>query len=427
MPREREARTASYALLDSRWRVRVPGREALRLAFSSCNGCEDADVGQPNDLPDRNERWRHLAGRHARTPFHLLIQGGDQFYADQVWNVVAELRRLTRRLHVADRAHQISEEATEQVADFYFQRHTELWAQEDLRPVLACIPSVMMWDDHDIYDGYGSHPPSWETSAAHRAVFAEARNAFRLFQLGLGPDDELPGALAPDASHYSWCYRIGDTGILAPDLRATRTFEQVMSPEAWDAVERALDGLRDCRTVVIVSTVPIVNLNVAAAERVVSFLPSRLRFMNDLHDQWQSAAHRRSWQRILQGLLDLAARPGMTVVVLSGEIHLAAGGIARRDDTQVWQLTSSGIAHPRPSSLPTRLMEWVARRKIRLPGGIETSMIRFPESGRIYRADRNWLELDIASQAAPAATWHFDRDPRCSTRRLGVASPADRG
>ena len=59
---------------------------ALRLAYASCNGGEDER--KAHGLPGgRDAMWRHLAARHARAPFHLLVMGGDQIYADALWDL----------------------------------------------------------------------------------------------------------------------------------------------------------------------------------------------------------------------------------------------------------------------------------------------------------------------------------------------------
>ena len=39
-------------------------------------------------VDDKNERWRDLGNKHASSPFHLLLLGGDQLYADSIWEAV---------------------------------------------------------------------------------------------------------------------------------------------------------------------------------------------------------------------------------------------------------------------------------------------------------------------------------------------------
>jgi hypothetical protein len=418
LARATAGRTATYRLDARTFTIAIPGGGRLHFGFTSCNGHEDADLGQPNDLPDRNAMWARLAGVHARDPLHLLLQGGDQLYADPVWQVVPALRKLLNRFTVASPSDRFEPATAAEVDDYFFQRYTELYAQPEMAGVLASVPSLMMWDDHDIYDGYGSHPPAWQRSAVHRGVFAAAARHFRLFQLGLAEDETAPAFYSGDRTHFGWSHRIDDIGIVAPDLRSTRTFERVMSDHAWREFESLLETMRDCRTLVLISTVPIVNADVGLAERLFSILPASVQYRNDLRDQWQSPAHRDEWRRMLALLLDLAERSGVRVLVLSGEIHLAAAGTARRGEAVLRQLISSGIAHPPLGRFATRLLDRFAAGRWRLPDGIVLEMLRLA-AGRIYKADRNWLELDLATAAPPVARWHFERDPEPTTLSCG--------
>ena len=62
-----------------------------RIAYTACNGTEDEDVFSQQNLP-RNARWGHLNGLHRTRPFHLLLHGGDQLYADALWNECPSLK-----------------------------------------------------------------------------------------------------------------------------------------------------------------------------------------------------------------------------------------------------------------------------------------------------------------------------------------------
>ncbi len=55
------------------------------MAYTACNGNEGPQAWACGQ--ERNERWLHLAAEHAARPFHLLLQGGDQPYADALWRI----------------------------------------------------------------------------------------------------------------------------------------------------------------------------------------------------------------------------------------------------------------------------------------------------------------------------------------------------
>jgi hypothetical protein len=98
-PIERTPSDREYCIGEQTYRVHVPAAgAALHIAFTACNGSERDDVW--TDLNDRNAMWLDLAQEHSQNPFHLLLQGGDQLYADPIWRKVPALsawRRLPLR------------------------------------------------------------------------------------------------------------------------------------------------------------------------------------------------------------------------------------------------------------------------------------------------------------------------------------------
>jgi hypothetical protein len=54
---------------------------------------------------------------------------------------------------------------------------------------------LMMWDDHDIFDGWGSYPEEQQNSPVYRDIWEQAREHFRLFQLQAADDRGLPSGM----------------------------------------------------------------------------------------------------------------------------------------------------------------------------------------------------------------------------------------
>ncbi|MGM0561404.1 MAG: alkaline phosphatase D family protein [Pseudomonadota bacterium] len=410
-PRAVADHEAAYQIGNASWIVAVPGRDrGLHIAFTACNGSEAGDLDHP--VAGRNHLWDRLQDAHRVTSFHLLLQGGDQLYADPVWNKVPELARRVKNQKPDTLGPQVKQETISAIQDYYFDRYLRLWSQKELAPLLASIPSLMMWDDHDIFDGWGSHPPEWQASEPYKSVFEGARSAFRIFQLGLPPEGESDsqnnGFFSRSLSHFGWVYRVGDTGFLAPDLRSTRTKQQVMSPAAWQGFEAALDHLDGCRNLVLLSSVPLINLDLSVLERLMVWIPQQQDYQDDLRDQWQSFAHRREWTRMMSQLFLYAKRNDARILVTSGEIHLGAFGRASNGQQLIHQLISSGIVHPPPPQTFAKALSLLSRIFKPSTRGIRTHMQAIPGFGRRYLAERNWLELDLPSQAGPRARWHAE-------------------
>ncbi|CAF4963105.1 unnamed protein product, partial [Rotaria socialis] len=54
----------------------------------------------------------------------------------------------------------ITKEAAQEIEQYYFNNYTEHWERRpEMKQALGSVPSLMMWDDHDIFDGAGSYPP----------------------------------------------------------------------------------------------------------------------------------------------------------------------------------------------------------------------------------------------------------------------------
>ncbi len=412
-------RGATYAIGERTWRLYLPGDDHLRIAFTACNGLEEGDCLGTVD-PNRNERWRHLGTEHARSPFHLLIQGGDQIYADDVWREVPYLaawRKRGRRTRVTA---PFPPEAAAAAADFYFDHYCRLWAQQDIAPIVASIPSLMMWDDHDIFDGWGSHSPDLQHCPVFLGLGAIAREHFALFQLAASPNALPAGFGDPAGGHFGWSFTMGGIGILAPDLRSERTRHQVLSESSWLWLNEALEALGHCRRVFLVSTVPVLNVDLSPLERMVAFLPAgRHLYQDDFRDQWRSYGHRQEWQRLLACLLDFSQRTQTPVTILSGEIHLGAAGFVERDSTRIYQLISSGIVHHAPPQLMASCFDLLGRGTRRVAPGTQLRMLPLPGLGQRYLAARNWLALECPAASALQAQWHSAGRP--STMEMIIA------
>lgn len=67
-----------------------------------------------------------------------------------------------RWLEIPDKGKKYSAPFTPQmaadVAAYYFHHYCIHWSYGALGECTRCIPQVMTWDDHDLFDGWGSYP-----------------------------------------------------------------------------------------------------------------------------------------------------------------------------------------------------------------------------------------------------------------------------
>lgn len=371
----------------------------LAIAFVSCNGQENGDEDRTHE--DRDVMWRRLADEHARRPFVLLLQGGDQLYADEAVQSHPDVARWGE-LPLAERPGVAwTEEMAQAVSAYFFRRYLAAMQQAAMRHLGARVPTLMIWDDHDIFDGWGSHPPELQESAVAQGIFRCAREMFVLFQLGAAPE-RLPSTCL-DASGRSFTQGALFPGlsVVLPDLRSERRPDRVMGDAGWAAFEAALRQAPEGARCLVVSSVPALGPRLSLLEALLDFYPGQQRYEDDLRDQWQSRAHRDEWARFLQALEREQVERGAPVTVLSGEIHLATRGEMRlRDGSVMHQLVASGITHPKPPAILGIGLGALSRLGHSPLPGRPIRIRALPGRRPIYTADRNYLVVERR-----AGTW----------------------
>jgi phosphodiesterase/alkaline phosphatase D-like protein len=287
----------------------------------------------------------------------FAILAGDQIYADDV------------------EARVLKEDKPEKRREHYFKIYKEFWNDVNYRRVLCRMPAFLMWDDHDITDGWGSREDSFEAKdsgefkASWRALLGTAKEMFALMQASRNP-----AQLAPE-SGFDTCFRVGKAGFVLADLRSSRNIRhaseyvngektwvgRIWKPEQLEAIKKWIDRERNnLDTLFFVSTV-VFSHGAPSIEQfilkiwfhVIDFvnLADRLRFFkkqlalfnskvgdlrDDINDSWGSDANRKEAGRVLDFLFDLenpAEAPNSTpqapvfekeplnVIILSGDIH----------------------------------------------------------------------------------------------------------
>lgn len=414
----------------------IPAQGAApTCAYTSCNGFSDAKMIKRVREP--NAMWRRMAERHGARAHHLLLMGGDQVYSDSMWDEVDALRAW--RALPADAREQapFTETLRAQVDAFYFRLYLERWRQPAVAAMLAQAPSVMMWDDHDIFDGWGSYPEAQQHSPVYQGIYSVARHYFRLFQLHAA-DDACVALRLPGQPGYSQGLRVGDCAILVLDLRSERSRTRVMSDEAWQAAYTWLEEQHGCRHLFVMSSIPVVHPDFSTLEALLCALPGQPALQDDLQDHWLSRTHRQERLRLVHRLLDWAQARHTRVTLLSGDVHVAALGViesarhqssgAPANAAVINQLTSSGIVHPAPPAMALFYLEQVGGRVETVDRGITATMYPFPGTAHRYIGARNYLSLEPDTGPASGhriwANWWVEGEPQPYTKAIHPVAPA---
>jgi hypothetical protein len=412
-----------YRCNNASHRFHVPARHhAPSLGYVSCNGFSDLRVKKSLKAPQA--LWSRLARLHEQTdrvdttafgPLHLLLMGGDQVYSDDLWTALPELLAWTelpwpQRIRAPFTASMRSALQTH-----YTRLYLDHWSQPEQAAVLASVPTVMMWDDHDIIDGWGSHPVELHDCEVFQGIFATAKAAFELFQrqmLGARPPATLPEQL-----HHNSAYRFGSTGLLVLDMRSERRprrgdvdatggllhAEQVMSEQSWRAVYHWLDqhatGAGGMKHLYVMSSIPVVHPSFELLEKMLGIFPGQQSLEDDLRDHWTSPPHKAERLRLIHRLLK-ASENGTRVTILSGDVHVAAVGGIESDRTDIRgnarvinQLTASGVVHPPPPGVALYFLEQACKQVETIDRGITGAMYEFPTTSHRMIGCRNMMTL----------------------------------
>ncbi|MEX0731224.1 MAG: alkaline phosphatase D family protein [Aquisalimonadaceae bacterium] len=402
---------ASDAHGRSRWGFYVPAvRESPRIAYASCNGVSKSDLITQMEDPFR--LWREMSELHHRQPLSLLLMGGDQLYADAVWARIDALDDWAS-LKLDDQIkRKPNKTMSAQLDRFYCRLYRQRWLEKYMSYMFASVPSIMMWDDHDIFDGWGSYPRKLQQCGVFAEIFRHARKYFELFQVRSTGNTSL---LASDGRHYSSCVRFRDYTILALDNRSERSITQVMSAEHWRDIIACLDGVTS-GTLLVMSAVPVVYRDFSFTETAFDVTPWDESLTDDIKDHWRAREHQGERNRLIMRLLRNARsreeNDGFSkTVLLSGDVHVGCLGVIS-DKTgdqpiKVHQIVSSGIVHPAPT-----LMQWLGIQAvtnddlefINEERSIQAAMLKPVGSKRYIRA-RNFVTIHRGTDEKLWANW----------------------
>ena len=398
---------------------------APQMAYASCNGFSDPKLMKK--VGDKNRLWSLMSEKHEARPYHLLLLGGDQVYSDSIWAEVKKLKEWTD-LDWEERTEAKFAPMQQAVEKFYFDVYTERWAQPEMARMLASVPSLMMWDDHDIFDGWGSYPKKQHECDVYQGIFRTAREYFRVFQLGIGPDEDRAGTLKGQ-EHFSFAHQVGNVGVLALDMRSERTQDQVMSLRSWNSVRDWMDSIKDCAHLLVLSSIPVVHPDFSSLEKFLGILPGQQELEDDLRDHWNNRAHRQERLRFIHRLFDFSAEKKCRVTLLSGDVHVAAVGLLQSDRSDapvnarvINQLTSSGIVHPAPPGMVLYFLESVGDKVENVDRGVTAEMAEFPATYHRFIGARNWLSLEPDDKNRIWANWHVEGEPKPYTKVVNGVS-----
>jgi hypothetical protein len=273
----------------------------------------------------------------------------------------------------------------------------------------------MMWDDHDIFDGWGSYPEDLHNSPVFQAIFTTAKHYFELLQLRSRYNKSL---LNHDAFHCAFAFQFRGYHILALDNRSERTLRQVMSRQQWDDVIAYLNSQVQMGDLLLLSAVPVVYRDFSFADSALDVTPWEEELTDDLKDHWRAKEHQGERARLIMRLLENVGqrqnngKANCRTLILSGDVHIGCLGVINdwRNPTQVrkvHQVVSSGIVHPAPSRIAWYGIMAVTNdntEHLNEDRSIEISMLK-PYCSDQYLRTRNYVTLQEGNDKKLWLNW----------------------
>jgi len=351
----------------------APGE--FKFSFHSCNGLHKPPRrGRPTAM------WARLLREAVEDPdLHLAILGGDQIYADVIreeWQREWEPdfdpyeQRVFRRGD-AERCRAFFEDLPRR----YEQIYRAFWRRPEIRSFMGHVPCVMTWDDHEIYDGWGSYGN--EDLTPQKKFFEAAAQAFDAFQFVLAPPEPLAAAAAAHRQgHRGFAFMIGEVAFLVLDLRSQRNIKArgpsaVLGETQWAWLEAELAAIetRGARQIVVISSVPVVHMGA----QVENLVPNAAEMHDDVLDHWSSRPNRADQSRLVGRLFQARKATGANVLILAGDVHVGTIASIVSDDRRflldgesravIHQGVSSAIAHESVAGVSANAVRWLVVRE----------------------------------------------------------------
>ncbi|KAG0177072.1 hypothetical protein DFQ29_005293 [Apophysomyces sp. BC1021] len=373
--------------------------ESMRFMFYSCNGFSDI----PQEIKDKfGEKtaplWQDVLDRHDVMPFHVLLGGGDQLYQDRLikedfmkpWN---EEKDPKKRLQM-----QLPHAMRDGFEHFYFWNYVKNFGFKDnpiVAKAFATIPSLNMWDDHDIIDGYGSYPADMQQADCFQVLFANASRFYYLFQHHTTED--LATRHGMIRGKLKTCNHIvatlgPDIGMLSMDCRGERTKFDVCTKYSYDILFDALQRLPGTiKHLLVLTGVPLIyprltlfekamdgaaGFNLATLAGKTGALGDMIsgslnkwngepELLDDMNDHWTAGNHEVERKQFIMRLQQYARDRSVRVSFLGGDVHCCGAGKLYSKDMKdkeegdpmlMVQIISSAIVNvPPPQALLTIL------------------------------------------------------------------------
>lgn len=312
------------------------------------------------------------------------IGGGDQVYVDtnnkedmyDIWEWLAKYKKaIIKRFTSGGVLQEV--ELIQYFAGIYRSYYRIYWNFLNLRKTFARFPQYMIWDDHEIMDGWGSYTKDERKKLLNKLfqnddeqandriielMFEAAKFVYLEYQHRHNPIPRENELAIDDNSDLVWDYNfsMGKYAFYVLDMRGHHDYERHGEGNALlgdKQMQRFKDWLasptvKKADAAIVVSPVPVVHW----ARYVEKFDIGPLK--DDLRDEWEHESNHTERNTLLDAILLYSDTNEIPVVILSGDVHCASVFALESYDSypkaKVFSVTSSSISRkPAPEIAET--------------------------------------------------------------------------
>lgn len=306
-------------------------------------------------FPPQFRMWEVLS-RHIKIEhFDFMLLIGDQVYNDAPFEDTMPTEAEYKRILEDD---EFKKQKENEIRNAYRRNYINYWSFPSMRKVMASTPSFMIWDDHDIIDGWGSD----------ERHFNEI-NQFMIEQ-GVAVYDEFQDVFNPDvyndSEKYHYHFDYGNMGFFVPDLRLYRNVTKpyserpLMGEAQWADFETWLvskDVLKK-DSIFLGLSVPLVDVPNWITDWMSE---TKDGIGDDMRDRWFYKKNRPEMLRMIDYLFEYQNKTDASAYTMGGDIHVSLlSRIINKDhntrdknDAYLYEFSSSGISNEDPSTQST--------------------------------------------------------------------------
>ncbi len=379
---------------DKRRRFRTPTAAGDDFAFGlfSCHN----PFGKPKKIDTKigvksmprlhNMRLWDIArmsfqNRHDGASVDLVIAGGDQAYCDgspalDIWSYLEKTLR-------GRKPGEGLLPSQDDMLSWYRDMYRGYWGFQSVKAVFGSYPTYMIWDDHEIRDGWGSYKlddpdeneldeilfDDWKEHLSYPEarqvlsdMFAAARTAYFEYEHSRNPKTK--------EGIYDYGFTHKNSMFYVLDGRGHRDFDReshkILGREQLERFRKEMDGLDtgSVKHLFVVSAVPLVHAAAWLVNRAEGWFADGIDVTDDLRDAWEHPAHSEE-KNALTDILFRVAGKGVNVCILSGDVHMDCWEAAEGDRQE------GKCLHSQWRCPHVRVIQVATRKKCHLPAYVE--------------------------------------------------------